>query len=135
LKTPTWDEVLDFLRYDGWRHIRSSGHEFYERVLPDGEILQTHASRSGSKAMSPGRFKAILSDQLHVSEDAFWTVLRTKEPAPRPDPDPWPAPASLPLWLVSALEREGALTRQEIAALDEPMALARLTEIRSRPRP
>lgn len=134
MKTPTWDEVFDFLRYDGWRHIRSTDHEFYEKALPDGEILRTHASRSGSKAMSPGRFKAILADQLHVNEDAFWTVLRTTQPAPRPSPGPDPAPASLPLWLAAVLEREGAPTRLEIAELDEATAMARLTEIRSRPR-
>lgn len=135
MKTPTWDEFAEFLRYDEWRAVRSTDHEFYEKTLPDGEILQTHASRSGSKTMSSGRFKTILIDQLRISEDAFWTVLRTKRPAPRPSPGPAPAPVSLPLWLALALEREGSLRRTEIATLDHAAAVARLHEIRSRRRP
>lgn len=99
MRTPSWDEFREFLGYDDWEEDRASGHDFYEKVLPDGEILRTHASRSGSKTMSPGRFKAILSDQLGLSEAEFWEVLRTRSPAPRPSPAPEPGPRSLPLWL------------------------------------
>jgi hypothetical protein len=113
---------------------RVTGHDFFEKTLSDGEILRTHASRSGSKTMSPGRFKAILSDQLRLSEAEFWDVLRTKAPAPRPSPTPEPAPKSLPLWLALALEREVGLTREQIAELDEHEAHRRLDEARSRPR-
>jgi hypothetical protein len=83
--------------------------------------------------MSPGRFKAILSDQLRLSEAEFWEVLRTKTPASRPSPAPEPAPRSLPLWLAQALEREVGLTREQIAVLDEQEAHRRLNEARSRP--
>ncbi len=134
MKTPTWDEFAEFLRYDGWRAVRSTDHEFHEKTLPDGEILQTHASRSGSKTVSPGRFKTILTDQLRIGEDAFWTVLRTKQPVPRPSPGPAPAPVSLPLWLALALEREGGLRREEIATEEHDAAVARLHESRSRRR-
>jgi hypothetical protein len=84
--------------------------------------------------MSPGRFKAILSDQLRLSEAEFWEVLRTKAPAPRPSPAPEPAPRSLPLWLAQALEREVGMTREQIAELDEGEARQRLDEARSRPK-
>ena len=133
MRTPSWDEFREFLRHDDWQEDRATGHDFYEKTLSDGEILRTHASRSGSKTMSPGRFKAILSDQLLLSEAEFWEVLRTKISAPRPSPAPEPAPSSLPLWLALALEREAGLTREQIAELDEHEA-RQLVEARSKPR-
>lgn len=134
MKTPTWDEFREFLKHDSWEEDRATGHDFFEKTLPDGEILRTHASRSGSKTTSPGRFKAILSDQLRLSEAEFWEVLRTRIPAPRPSPAPEPAPRSFPLWIAQALEREVGLTRNEIAEVDEDEARRLLVESRSRPR-
>ncbi|MEK6719449.1 MAG: hypothetical protein AABZ33_02125 [Chloroflexota bacterium] len=134
MRTPTWDEFRAFLRYDDWHEDRATGHDFFEKTLPDGEILRTHASRSGSMTMSPGRFKAILSDQLRLSEGEFWDVLRTRTRAVRPSPAPEPAPRSLPLWLAQALGREVGLTREQIAGLDEIDARQRLDEARSRPK-
>ena len=110
-----------------------TGHDFFEKVLPDGEILRTHASRSGGKTISPGRFKAILSDQLRVSEAEFWEVLRTRKPATRPSPAQEPTP-SLPLWIAQALEREVGLSREQIAELDENEARRLLDDTRSQPR-
>jgi hypothetical protein len=134
VKTPSWDEILEFLKFDRWIEDRVTGHDFSEKVLPDGEILQTHASRSGSRTISPGRFKAILSDQLRVSEAEFWEVLRTRKPATRPSPAPEPTPASLPLWIAQALERAVGLSREQIAELDETDARALIDEVRSRSR-
>jgi len=134
VRTPSWDEFREFLKHDDWEEDRATGHDFFEKTLPDGEILRTHVSRSGSKAMSPGRFRAILSDQLRLSEAVFWEVLRTRTPAPRPSPAPEPAPPSLPLWLALALEREVGLTRGQIAELDADEARRRLDEARSPPR-
>lgn len=134
MRTPSWDEFREFLKHDDWEEDRATGHDFFEKTLPDGEILRTHASRAGSKTMSPGRFKAILSDQLRLSEAEFWEVLRTRSPAERPSRAPEPAPKSLPLWLARALEREVGLSREEIAGLDEGGARRKLDEARSRPR-
>lgn len=134
MKTPTWDELREFLRHDDWEEDRATAHDFFEKTLPDGEILRTRASRSGSKSMSPGRFKAILADQLRLSEAEFWEVLRTRTPAQRPSPAPEPAPRSLPLWLALALEREVGLTHEQIAELDEVEARRQLDEARSRPK-
>ena len=134
MRTPSWDEIRDFLKHDGWKEDRATSHDFFEKTLPDGEVLRTHASRSGSKEISPGRFKAILADQLRLSEAEFWEVLRTRTSAPRPSPAPERAPRSLPLWLAQALEREIGLTREQIAGLDEDEARRLLTEARSRPR-
>jgi hypothetical protein len=133
VRTPTWEEFREFLRRDDWEKDRATGHDFFEKTLPDGEILRTHASRSGSKTTSPGRFKSILSDQLRLSEAEFWEVLRTKKPAPRPSPAPEPAPRSLPLWLARSLEREVGLSREQIAELGAEEAHRLLIEARSRP--
>lgn len=134
MKTPSWDEYRDFLRHDDWEEDRATGHDFFEKTLPDSEILRTHASRSSSKTMSPGRFKSILSDQLRLSEAEFWEVLRTKTAAPRPSPAPEPSPMSLPLWLAQALEREVGMSGDQIAELDEEQARQLLVEARSKPR-
>ena len=60
VRTPTWDEFREFLRHDDWEADRATGHDFFEKTLPDGEILRTHASRSGSKTSSPGSFQGDL---------------------------------------------------------------------------
>jgi hypothetical protein len=132
VRTPTWDEFREFLKYDDWEPDRATGHDHFEKALPDGEILRTRASRAGSKTMSPGRFKAILADQLRIGEAEFWDVLRAKSPATRPSPAPEPAPKSLPLWLAAALEREVGLSREEMSELDEDAARLTLNEVRSR---
>ena len=51
---PTFDEIEGFLRIDGWSQDRSTGHDFYEKVLPDGETLRSHTSFAGKKTVSPG---------------------------------------------------------------------------------
>jgi hypothetical protein len=84
--------------------------------------------------MSPGRSRAILADQLRLSEPEFWEVLRTRRPAQRPSPEPEPAPKSLPLWLAQSLERELGLTRDQIAELDRSEARRQLDEARSGPK-
>jgi predicted RNA binding protein YcfA (HicA-like mRNA interferase family) len=84
VKTPTWNEVEEFCRKDGWELVRSTGHSFYRKVLPDGTVLETHTSFSGDKTMSPGRFAAILRTQLKVSPEAFWETLRSGQPVRRP---------------------------------------------------
>ena len=134
MRTPSWDEILEFLKVDRWSRDRSTGHDFFEKVLPNGEILHTHASRSGDRTISPGRFKAILADQLGVSEQEFWEVLRTGKAARRPSQVPEPPPASLPLWLVEALEWEAGLSPERIAGLDDEAARMILDDARSRPR-
>jgi hypothetical protein len=83
VKTPSWDEIREFLKHDGWTSDRATGHTFFEKTLPDGEILQTHVSHSGSKTMTPGRFKAILADQLRIDEDKARELLIESRSEPR----------------------------------------------------
>lgn len=133
MRTPSFDEIETFLRIDGWTQDRSTGHEFYEKVLPNGETFRSHTSFAGKKTMSPGRFKAILADQLRVSEAEFWEALRTREPVTRPSPLPESAPKSLPNWLRVALRNECGSSEEEISLLTEDEARHRLAERRSTP--
>jgi hypothetical protein len=121
VRTPTWGEVERFCRIDGWREVRRSDHVFFEKVLADETVLRTHRSFAGRKRMSPGRFKAILREQLRVSEDDFWRAFETGKPVERPSALPEAEPA-LPAYLVGVLERDLHLSQDEIAALSEEEA-------------
>jgi hypothetical protein len=121
VKTPTWGEIEQFCRIDGWRESRRTDHVFYEKVLADGTVLRTHRSFAGGKTMSPGRFKAILRNQLQVSEDDFWTALETKEPVARPS-DPPEEEAAFPAYLVRVLKDDLHLSEAEVAELSREEA-------------
>jgi DNA-binding transcriptional regulator YiaG len=132
VKTPTWRQIERFCGIDGWREVRSTGHVFYEKTLPDGTVLRTHRSFASRKTMSPGRFKAILRTQLRLSEDDFWNALETGEPVARPSSPP-DADATLPAYVIRVLERELHLSQKEIAALTEEDAERRVDEYWSQP--
>lgn len=116
MRTPTWGEIERFCRIDGWREKRRTGHVFFEKVLADGTVLRAHRSFAGGKTMSPGRFKAILRNQLQVSEADFWAALETKAPVARPS-EPPKEEAALPAHLVRVLKDELHLSEPELAEL------------------
>jgi DNA-binding transcriptional regulator YiaG len=116
VKTPTWGEIEQFCRIDGWQESRRTDHVFFEKTLPDGTVLRTHRSFASSKAMSPGRFKAILRDQLRVSAEDFWRALSTGAAVTRPSEPPTAEPG-LPAYLVRVLKSELHLSEAEIAEL------------------
>jgi hypothetical protein len=97
--SPSWGDVEGFLKADGWREVPGGErggerrwHVFFEKVLDDGRVLVTHISHSRQKALSPGRFGAILRHELEVSKEEFWACLRSGRPAERPievdEPEP-----------------------------------------------
>lgn len=117
---PTWGDIEAFLAADGWRRLPHGGrrqrHAFYEKVLEDGRVLQTHVSHSGQKPLSPGRFASIVRYDLEVAKDEFWECIRTREPVGRPAP----VDEALPeheAWVVAVLVGELHLSAEEIAAL------------------
>ena len=116
MRTPTWGEIERFCRIDGWRESRRTGHVFFEKVLADGTVLRTHRSFAGGKTMSPGRFKAILRNQLQVTEADFWTALEKEEPVARPS-EQQKEEATLPAYLVRVLKDELHLSEPEIGEL------------------
>lgn len=43
---PSWSDLENFLRRDGWGMIRQNGRDkVYEKTLPSGEVLRTAVSK------------------------------------------------------------------------------------------
>jgi hypothetical protein len=130
VKTPAWSEVEAFCRIDGWVEVdlgRSADHRYYRLVLDDGTVLETRVSHSSKKTMSPGRWKAILRDQLQMSDEDFWSALRTKKPVERPSAPPDESEIEqVPAWAAVVLSSRLKMSSAEIAALgrDRAMQLA-----------
>lgn len=126
-RTPSWDEIEQFCKIDGWTFVRSTGHEFWQKVLPSGGVLRTHTSFAGDKTMSPGRFGAILRKQLEVSKADFWHALQTGEPVVRPSEDATDELPSHEDYVVFHLKNFG-VSDSELAEMAPEEALALLHE-------
>ena len=117
---PTWDDIVAFLGSDGWREVPKHGrrqrHVFYEKVLEEGRVLQTHVSHSGRKALSPGRFGSILRHDLEVSKEDFWECVRSGKPVERPVPVD-EGPVEHEAWVVAVLAGDLHMSAREIEAL------------------
>jgi hypothetical protein len=126
-----------FCRIDGWEEVdqgRSPDHRYYRLVLDDGSVLETRVSHSSRKTMSPGRWKAILRDQLQVSDDDFWTALRTKEAVRRPGAPPAEEEIKqVPAWVVAVLSSRLGMAPADIARLGRDRAIQLAQETWSRP--
>jgi hypothetical protein len=135
---PTWDDLAAFLSADGWREISKHGgprqrHVFYEKVLDDGRVLQTHVSHAGQKRMTPGRFGSILRYDLEVSKDEFWECIQTGRPVDRPVAVD-EGPVEHEAWVVAVLERDLHMSAAEIEALTTEQAQQIVNDYWSKPR-
>ena len=126
---PSWADVEKFLRIDGWRQIaagerggRRQAHIFFEKLLPDGRLLQTHISHDRSKKISPGRFGTILREQLEVSRADFWEAIRSGEPVARPV-ETEEAAVEHDAWVIAVLVGELHMGAAEIQGLSEDQAM------------
>lgn len=129
-RTPSWDEIERFCRIDGWTHVRSTDHEFWQRVLPSGEVSETHTSFASRKTMSQGRFAAILRSQLQVSRREFWNALQTGQAVERPSAEIEEGPRAHEAWVVIGLKHHGVVD-DGIAGLSREEAVALLHEKRT----
>lgn len=128
--SPTWADVERFLVADGWRQIptgerggRRQRHIFFEKLLPGGNLLQTHISHDRSKAISPGRFGTLLREQLQVSRVDFWEAIRSGEPVARPADTDDEAPVEHEPWVIAVLAGELHMSAEEIEGLSEAEAV------------
>lgn len=126
---PNWADVEKFLDVDSWRQIpagerggRRQTHVFFEKLLPDGRLLQTHISHDRSKKISPGRFSTILRDQLEVSRADFWEAIRSGEPVSRPV-EIEEGPVEHDAWVIAVLVGELHMSAEEIEGLSEEEAV------------
>ena len=139
---PRFDDLRRFCELDGWTKKttvrRGEGdHTRYEKRLVDGTILRTKASHGNDQIADPSLWRHIWRDQLGLeSEDEFWRVLETRQPAERPSAQVQPPEGpSLPAWLVEALIRQAGVPFEEVRQLDEEEARKRMHEFWSRRRP
>ena len=129
----TGAELEQFCQIDGWEQIRETDHIFWQKVLPSGEVLQTHRSLSANKRLSQNVFGLILRDQLRVSREAFWTALQTAEPADRPVPVVEAPPPTYPGWVIAGLLARG-VAEDQIRAWTPTEAQTQLEELWAQPR-
>lgn len=127
--SPSWADVEQFLGIDGWRQIPAGerggcrqAHIFFEKLLADGRLLQTHISHDRSKKINPGRFGTILREQLEVSRADFWEAIRSGEPVARPV-DTEEATVEHDAWVVAVLVGELHMSAKKIEGLSEEEAV------------
>ena len=83
----TFGDLKTFVKHDGWTEepnlarvrARTGDHRRYRKDLADGTSLRTKVSHSLRDEIGIDLFKHILRDQLRVTEDRFWDVVRGGE--------------------------------------------------------
>jgi hypothetical protein len=112
MKPATTGDHRRFCEVDGWmrtadtpgRHV--SNHEVWTRRLSDGAVLRTSISK-GQRQYGQQLFSRILTHQLQVTADQFWTAVDTGIRPRRPgDQAPTPEEPRIPLWMFMRLKRE-----------------------------
>jgi hypothetical protein len=83
LRQPTHRDLKNFCENDRWDPKRRTDHWRYTKRLPDGRTLRTKVSFSSGELGDRGLFAAILREQLQVTEEEFWRVVREGGPAGR----------------------------------------------------
>jgi len=134
---PSWGEIEEFLKIDGWRQLPSAGrssHVFFEKVLDDGRVLQTHVSHSRDKRPSPGRFSVMLREQIEISREQFWTALTSGEAVDRPAAAEAEHPVEHEAWVVAVLAGQLHMSAGEIEVLDHDAARQLVYDFWARPR-
>lgn len=118
MKTPTWGEIEAFLEADGgWRPVRGTKHDFYEKTLPDGTVLQTHVSRSKNRSMHPDTFKTLIcGEQLRVTVTEFWATISSGT-SQRSGAVQVAQPEKLTLALIQELRRRLHYTDEQLEGL------------------
>jgi hypothetical protein len=136
-RTPTWAEIEEFCRIDGWEMVRETDHRHYEKLLgedhPDNP-LQTHVSHDGGGTMSQDRFSLILRTQLKVSRREFWEALESGNAVDRPVPEEEPPPPMHEAWVLQVLRHDLRLSDEEIADLSVEEGKRRVHEHWSTPK-
>ena len=127
---PTRRDHLHFCEVEGWNIVgsgaskRSTHHETYELMLPNGSILRTRISRPPDRTgYGAALWSHILRDQLQISPDEFWQCVRTGVAPDRGEP---PAPdRAIPADLVYLLKSRVGLTDEQLAGMSRQAAIER----------
>ncbi len=99
-------------------------HVTYELGLPDGRVLRTRVSRPVNKTTyGPTLWRAILREQLDVSEGEFWACVKNKQLPPRGQPNDATPETTLPAGLVHQLIHVASVPEDDVKNLTLEQAL------------
>jgi hypothetical protein len=93
VRLPTSKDLLRFLAVEGWENKdaasgkRTGDHHRYFFTTPTGDRLHTKVSHGTKSYRSRDLFKAILRDQLQVSDEESWRPVDRGLAPTRPGPD------------------------------------------------
>lgn len=136
----TFRDLRQFVIDDGWTEEpnfargrrRTGDHRRYFRYLPDGTRLRTKVSHDERAEIGEDLFHRILRDQLRVTEERFWEVVRGR-PTGDSEVAP-PAGEAIPGWLVTRLLSTVGLTETEVVQMTPEEARAAWLDYQRRPR-
>lgn len=126
---PDKRDLRRFCELDGWEptSAHSPDHDRYRKKLDTGEILRTRVSRGrGPVCHDISLWARIWRSQLQlVSEEEFWEVLRSREPARRGACAPAEPPGvAMDTWLLEFLVNVVGMREEVVLALSPEEAMA-----------
>lgn len=136
----TFGDLKTFVEHDGWTEepklghgrARTGDHRRYRKDLPDGTSLRTKVSHSLRDEIGLDLFRHILRDQLRVTEERFWAVVRGGATGVTEAPPP--GAATIPGWLVERLILTVGLREEEVRAMTAGEAHAAWEANKAQPR-
>ncbi len=72
---PKFGDLKRYYDKNGWVLTRNTDHWYYEKVLSNGNVLQTKVSHATQKEIPGHLWKKILKNQLQITEKEFWNKL------------------------------------------------------------
>lgn len=113
---------------------RTGDHIRYSKLRPDGSRQRTKVSQHPREEIGDDLFKEILRDQLQVTEQEFWRVVRGRGTAEVVEPAAPPVKQGLPAWLVTCLIEVVGLPEDEVLVMSAEEAQTAWDAHRSKPR-
>lgn len=72
---PKFRDLKRYCEKNGWVLIRDTDHWYYEKVLANGNVLQTKVSHALLREIPSNIWNLILRKQLKITEAEFWSNL------------------------------------------------------------
>lgn len=69
---PKFGDLKRYCDNNGWVLIRNTDHWYFEKVLANGNVLQTRVSHATHKEIPKFLWERILKKQLQITEKDFW---------------------------------------------------------------
>lgn len=135
----TFEDLRAYVLHDGWTEepglargrARTGDHRRYRKELVDGTILRTKVPHGLRDDVGADLFRHILRDQLRVTEERFWAVVRGTAIEEGPT---LTETESLPGWLVERLLLTVGLSEADVRSMTADQARAAWDVYRARPR-